>query len=208
MRSRRLRGLPTAAPAFPDVMKALLFVAALLPLVRAGFVVITGQAVNPVEFVTHVTGTWALVGLMVTLAVSPLRWLTGRGWLLRLRRMLGLFAFFYACLHLLTYLWLDQFFDWRAIGHDILKRPFITLGMAAFVLLVPLAVTSTDAWMRRLKRSWGRLHRLVYPAAVLAVVHYCWLVKRDLTVPLIYAGVLALLLGLRLLRRYRERTVC
>lgn len=157
-----------------------------------------GLGANPIEFVTRSTGTWALVGLLVTLAVTPLRRLTGVGSLIRYRRMLGLFAFFYACLHGLTYFWLDQFFDPVGIAHDILKRPFVTFGFAALVLLVPLAATSTQAMMRRLGRNWQRLHRLVYAAALLAVAHYLWLVKKDLTEPLIYAGVLAALLALRL----------
>jgi sulfoxide reductase heme-binding subunit YedZ len=117
--------------------------------------------------------------------------------------MLGLYAFFYASVHLLIYLWLDQLFDWAAIVQDIIKRPFITVGMAAFALLLPLAITSTDGWLRRLKRRWGQLHRLVYPLALLAVLHYLWLVKRDLTEPLLYAAVLAVLLGMRLWWRLR-----
>ena len=135
---------------------------------------------------------------MVTLSVTPLRRLTGRAELIRYRRMLGLFAFFYACLHFVTYIWLDQFFDPAAIVKDIVKRPFITVGFAAFVLLVPLALTSTHAMMRRLGRRWQQLHRLVYAIAMLGVIHYLWLVKKDLTDPLIYAVVLTLLLVLRL----------
>jgi len=121
------------------------------------------------------------------------------------RRMLGLFAFFYAGLHLLTYLWLDQFFDWPAIGHDVVKRPFITVGMLAFALLVPLAATSTNAMMRRLGRNWKRLHRLAYVIPALGVLHYYWLVKADVRAPLAYGAVLAMLLGLRLWWRYRSR---
>ncbi|WP_043648920.1 sulfite oxidase heme-binding subunit YedZ [Chitinilyticum litopenaei] len=184
----------------PRWVKPLLFLLCLLPLVRVCVLVVQGVPVNPVEFITHASGTWALVGLCLTLAVTPLRWLSGYGALVRLRRMLGLFAFFYASLHVLTWLWLDQFFDLAAMWRDVLKRPFITLGFAAFVLLLPLAITSTDGWIRRLKRNWARLHWLVYPASILAVLHYLWLVKRDLTQPLIYAAVLALLLGARLLR--------
>lgn len=156
-----------------------------------------GLGVNPIEFITRSLGTWALSFLLITLSVTPLRKLTGWSELLRVRRMLGLTAFFYALSHLLSYLWLDQFFDWTAIFKDILKRPFITIGMATFLMLLPLALTSTNAAMRRLKRNWQRLHRLVYPAAVCAVLHYFWLVKQDTTQPTIYAFVLAVLLGLR-----------
>lgn len=157
-----------------------------------------GLGANPIEFITRSTGTWTLVGLLVTLSVTPLRRLTGRTDLVRYRRMLGLFTFFYASLHFVTYIWLDQFFDPAAIARDIVKRPFITVGFSAFVLLIPLAVTSTHAMMRRLGRRWQHLHRLVYAIALLGVIHYLWLVKKDLTEPLLYGGVLALLLALRL----------
>ncbi|MBZ0069986.1 MAG: sulfoxide reductase heme-binding subunit YedZ [Thiobacillus sp.] len=176
-----------------------LFAVCMLPLTRLivlGFS--GGLGANPIEFITRSLGTWTLVGLMVTLSVTPLRRLTGRSELIRYRRMLGLFAFFYACLHFVTYIWLDQFFDPAAIVKDIVKRPFITVGFAAFVLLVPLALTSTHAMMRRLGRRWQQLHRLVYAIAMLGVIHYLWLVKKDLTDPLIYAVVLTLLLVLRL----------
>jgi sulfoxide reductase heme-binding subunit YedZ len=181
------------------MLKPLLFCVCLLPLLRAGL--LFSDAVNPIEFITRSTGTWALVGLLVTLSITPLRQITGWNRLIQFRRMLGLFAFFYALLHFTTYIWLDQFFDVSAILKDIIKRPFITLGFATFVLLIPLAVTSTNGWMRRLKRNWGRLHRLIYLIAPLAVIHYIWLVKKDLTQPLIYAAVLLVLLGWRVLRR-------
>ncbi|SMF02569.1 protein-methionine-sulfoxide reductase heme-binding subunit MsrQ [Pseudogulbenkiania subflava] len=183
--------------------KALVFIACLLPLARTAWIVVDGQAVNPIEFITRSTGTWTLVWLLATLAVTPLRRLTGWNVLQRFRRLLGLFAFCYAALHFTTYLWLDQFFDWHAIVKDIAKRPFITVGFAALLLMTPLAVTSTDGWLRRLKRNWGRLHRLVYAVAILGVTHYWWLVKKDIRQPLIYAAVLALLLGLRLYWRAR-----
>lgn len=179
--------------------KPLLFVICLLPLARLLYLGVSdGLGANPIEFITRSTGTWTLVGLLLTLAITPLRRLTGRNELIRYRRMLGLFAFFYACLHFMTYLWLDQFFDLGGILKDIYKRPFITVGFAAFLLLLPLAVTSTNAMMRRLGRRWQQLHRLVYLIGVLGVVHYLWLVKKDLTQPLIYAGVLVILLSLRL----------
>lgn len=180
-------------------LKAGVFLVCLLPLARLVYLgVIGGLGANPIEFVTRSTGTWALAGLMVTLSVTPLRRLTGLAGLIRYRRMLGLFAFFYACLHFVAYVWLDQFFDPAAIARDIVKRPFVTVGFAAFILLVPLAATSSHAMMRRLGRRWQQLHRLIYLIALLGVVHYLWLVKKDLTEPLIYGGVLALLLALRL----------
>ncbi|OHX21266.1 sulfite oxidase heme-binding subunit YedZ [Chromobacterium sphagni] len=184
--------------------KALLFIACLLPLSRTAWIVLSGAAVNPIEFITRSTGTWTLVWLLATLSMTPLRRFSGQAWPLKCRRMLGLFAFFYASLHFTTYLWLDQFFDWHHILKDIAKRPFITVGFAALLLMSPLALTSTQGWMRRLKRNWGKLHRLVYPVAILAVTHYWWLVKKDITQPLIYAGVLALLLGLRLWWKWRR----
>ncbi len=181
------------------LLKAALFALCLVPLARLVWLALNdGLGANPIEFVTRSTGTWTLVALLVTLAVTPLRRLTGRAEPLRYRRMLGLFAFFYASLHFLTYLWWDQFFDWAAIARDLLKRPFITAGFTAFVLMVPLALTSTDAMMRRLGRHWRSLHRLVYAIAVAGVVHYIWLVKRDLTQPMGFALALALLLALRL----------
>jgi len=179
--------------------KCWLFAVCLLPLARL-FVLGSGGGLgaNPIEFITHSTGTWTLVGLLVTLSVTPLRRLTGRANLIRYRRMLGLFAFFYAILHFMTYLWLDQFFDFASIAKDIVKRPFITVGFAAFVLLIPLAVTSTRVMMRRLGRRWQPLHRLVYLIALLGVIHYVWLVKKDLTQPLMFGAVLVLLLAMRL----------
>lgn len=184
-------------------IKGLLFLICLLPLAQLLWHALLGHAVNPIEDLTRGLGTWTLRFLLLTLCVSPLRALGAPGWLLRLRRMLGLYAFFYACLHLLTYLWLDQFFDWAAIVRDIVKRPFITVGMLAFVLLLPLAITSSDGWIRRLKRNWGKLHRLVYVIAPLGVLHYLWLVKRDLQSPLIYAAILAVLLLWRVWRYLR-----
>jgi len=176
-----------------------IFGVCLLPLLRlSGLAASGGLGANPIEFITRSTGTWTLVGLLLTLSITPLRQLTGRADLIRYRRMIGLFAFFYASLHFMTYLWLDQFFDAAAIARDIFKRPFITVGFAAFVLLIPLAASSTRAMMRRLGRNWQRLHRLIYPIALLGVVHYSWLVKKDLTQPLIYGAVLALLLAMRL----------
>lgn len=156
---------------------------------------------NPIEAVIRYLGDWALRLLLLTLAATPLRLLTGWGWPVRLRRLLGLFAFFYAVLHLLAYTVLDQFFDWSAIWEDIVERPFITTGMLAWLLLLPLALTSNRAAQRRLGRDWKRLHRLIYPAAILAVVHFTLMVKADLREPLIYGAILTLLLSLRFIRR-------
>lgn len=185
-------------------IKPALFAICLLPLVRAIWIVASGGAVNPIEFILRSTGTWALVILLLTLTVTPLRQISGNNSLIRYRRMLGLFSFFYAILHFMTWVGLDRFFDLASMLKDIVRRPFITVGFAAFVILVILAATSTNAAMRRLKRNWGRLHRLVYPAAILAVVHYWWLVKLDITQPAIYAALLAVLLLWRLFFRLNE----
>ena len=183
-------------------LKIATFLLALYPLIRLLIFAATDNlGANPIEFITRSTGTWTLVGLMLTLTITPLRKITGWNSLLRIRRMLGLFSFFYASLHFITYIWLDQFFDFGAILHDIYKRPFITVGFSAFILLIPLALTSSNAMIRRLgAKHWQQLHKLVYLIAVLGVLHYVWLIKKDLTQPLIYAGVLTLLLGWRLWR--------
>ena len=159
---------------------------------------------DPVAAITHATGDWALRLLLLCLAMTPLRRLLGQPWPLRFRRLLGLYAFVYACLHLVTYLVLDLGGYWTQIFDDIVKRPYITVGFTAWLLLLPLALTSTRGWMRRLGRRWGQLHRLVYAVGVLAVLHFLWLVKSDLREPLIYAAVLALLLGLRVWWRLRR----
>jgi sulfoxide reductase heme-binding subunit YedZ len=190
-------------------LKAAVLVVALLPLARlfwlgAG----DGLGANPVEFVVRSLGTTALTFLVVTLSVTPLRLATGWVWPLRLRRMLGLFTFFYAALHCTAYLWLDQWFDGAAIVADVAKRPYITAGFAALLLLVLLAVTSTNGWVRRLGgRNWQRLHRLVYAIAGLALLHFWWqkAAKNDLAEPLAYAVVIGLLLGVRVLRWSRSR---
>lgn len=160
---------------------------------------------NPLERVTDVTGQWGLRLLLLTLAVTPLRRLTGWAWLQRFRRMLGLFVFFYASLHFATWVWLDQELNWANIVADIVKRPYVTVGFTAWVLLVPLAFTSTRGMMRRLGRDWARLHRAVYVVAVLGVLHYIWLVKADLFQPLIYAVLLLVLLAARRWRPQKAR---
>jgi sulfoxide reductase heme-binding subunit YedZ len=160
---------------------------------------------NPVEFITHATGDWTLRFLAITLAVSPLRRLLGLPELVRFRRMLGLFAFFYGCLHFTTYLWLDKFFDFSEIGKDVLKRPFITAGFAGFVAMAPLALTSTAGWIRRLGgRRWQMLHRLIYVSAIAGVVHYYWLVKSDVRKPLIYGAIVFVLLAERVVAARRK----
>ena len=182
-----------------SAFKALLFLAALIPfgkLLWLGFN--DGLGANPIEKITRTTGWWTLTFLMITLTATPLRTLSGWGWPVRFRRMFGLYAFFYACLHFSTYLVLDQFFDWPAIVKDIAKRPFITVGFPAFVLLIPLAVTSTNKMVRRLgAKRWKQLHRLVYIIAPAGVVHFWWLVKKDITEPLQFAAVVTVLLGFR-----------
>ncbi|WP_051412636.1 protein-methionine-sulfoxide reductase heme-binding subunit MsrQ [Pseudoxanthomonas sp. J35] len=160
---------------------------------------------DPVAEIEHRTGLWALRMLMLTLAITPLRQLTGQAVLLRFRRMLGLYTFFYACLHLAAYLVLDLGGYWAQLFEDIAKRPFITVGFLAWLLLVPLAATSTLGWMRRLGRRWGQLHRLVYAIAVLAVLHFWWLVKSDVREPALYAAIAAVLLGWRLYHRLSAR---
>jgi methionine sulfoxide reductase heme-binding subunit len=153
---------------------------------------------NPLEFITHFTGDWAIYLILATLAVTPLRKLLNLPDLVRFRRMIGLFAFFYASLHFLTYLWLDKLFSFQFILKDVAKRPFITAGFTAFLCMVPLALTSTRGWIRRLGgKRWQLLHRLVYLSGIAAVVHYYWLVKSDVRRPLLFAGILALLLAYR-----------
>lgn len=178
------------------IAKPLVFVACAVPVLLLTYRAFTNAlGPNPVEAITHDTGQWALRLLLVTLAVTPLRKLTGVNALVRVRRMLGLYAYFYACLHLLTYAWLDASFDVAYIWDDIAKRLYITVGFTAFCLLTPLAATSTNAMIRRLgARRWQRLHRLGYAAALAAIVHFLWLVKADLREPLLYLGVFAVLM--------------
>ena len=177
------------------VLKPAIFIAALVPLALLVWNAFNdGLGANPVEAITRETGTWGLRFLLITLLVTPLRRASGWQALARIRRMLGLFAFFYICLHFLTYLVLDAFFDFRYILEDITDRTYITLGFTSFLLLVPLAVTSTNAMARRLGgRNWRRLHRIAYAATTGGVLHFLWLVKADLREPLIYLGLLLLL---------------
>jgi methionine sulfoxide reductase heme-binding subunit len=196
-------------------IKGAAFAAALVPLALLGLRGFnswqglgSNLGANPIEFITRDLGEWTLIFLLITLGVTPLRRLTGWQWPIKLRRMLGLYAFFYACLHFVTYIWLDQFFDLHEIIKDVMKRPFITVGFAAFLCLIPLAATSTNAMVRRLGgKAWQRLHRLVYAIAVFGVVHYWWLVKKDIRQPLLYALILAGLLGVRLVYARRKQRV-
>lgn len=184
------------------IVKLIIFLLCLVPVVSLAWDAYRHNlGANPIEQVTHRTGDWALRLLLVTLLIGPLRGWFELFWLTRFRRMLGLFTFFYAALHLLSYVVLDQFFDWHEIYKDIMKRPYITLGFSAFVLLLPLAATSFDkavAWLG--KERWRKLHRMVYIAATLSVVHYFWLVKADLRDPIFYGACLILLLLSRVMR--------
>jgi sulfoxide reductase heme-binding subunit YedZ len=182
------------------VAKTFIWVACLTPLLRLGWKGLTGGlGANPIEFITLSTGTWTLVFLLATLAITPLRRLSGQSWLIRFRRLVGLFAFFYGVLHFITYVWLDKFFDVQDMIKDVAKRPFITAGFLAFLLLVPLAATSTAGAIRWMGgRRWQLLHRLIYVSGVSAVIHFWWKVKADVRKPAIYAAVLGILLGLRL----------
>lgn len=185
-------------------IKALVWLLALLPLARLIWLGVNDDlGANPVEFVEHSTGTWALVFLLITLSMTPIRLLTGQVWQIQLRRMFGLFMFFYACLHFVTYVWLDFNFLWDELFVDVTKHPRILVGFAAFLLTIPLAVTSNSYMIKRLKGNWKKLHKLVYLIAVLAVVHFLMLVKKDLTDPIYYAIILLLLLGIRVYFKYQ-----
>lgn len=179
--------------------KPALFIAGLIPLAQLAYGFYTDDlTANPIEYITRFTGSWALIILISSLAITPLRKVFRWNALIRYRRMLGLFAFFYAVLHFLTYMVLDHFFDFQAIAKDIFKRPYVTAGFTSLVLMIPLALTSTAAMIRRLGKRWQQLHRLVYVAATAGVLHFYWLVKSDIRRPVQYGTVLALLLGVRL----------
>ena len=187
-------------------LKPLVFILCLYPLaylVYGAFNNLLGA--NPVETMTRTTGDWALYFLLITLAVTPLRKILGWNWLIRYRRMFGLYVFFYACMHFLTYVWFDQFFNVSEIVADIIKRPFITVGFVCLLLLIPLAVTSTNKMMQRLKKNWARLHKLVYVISLLAVLHYFMMTRADFLQPLIVLGILLVLLGYRLLKFSQTR---
>ncbi|MBZ2205867.1 sulfite oxidase heme-binding subunit YedZ [Massilia soli] len=181
-------------------IKAAIFLLALVPLARMVWLTVSGQLVEPLEFITRGTGDWVLYFLCITLAVTPLRRLTKMNWLIKLRRMLGLFAFFYAFLHFMTFFWFDHFFDVETMFRDVAKRPFILVGFIAFVLLIPLAVTSTNAMIKRLGgKRWMWLHRLIYLIAPLGILHFWWMRagKSNFTEPFIFGVIVAVLLGAR-----------
>ena len=180
--------------------KPAVFLLCLLPLAALGWRALHGElTANPIEFITHATGDWTLRFLVITLCVTPFRKILHLPELIRFRRMLGLFAFLYACLHFTTYIWLDKFFDLSEMWKDIAKRKYITVGFTAFLLLIPLAITSTAGWIRRLGgKRWQQLHRLIYFSAALGVIHYYWLVKSAIIRPLTYGAIVAILLLWRL----------
>jgi sulfoxide reductase heme-binding subunit YedZ len=190
------------------LFRRVIFAAALVPAAALVYGAFTNElTANPIDYITDVTGTTALTFLVLSLVVTPLRRLTGKNELIKLRRMLGLFAFFYACLHFVTWSVLDWFFDFASMASDIVDRPFITLGMTTFLLLLPLAVTSTAGMIRRLGKRWQLLHRLVYVAAVTAILHFWWLVKADIREPRLWALAVSVLLGFRLWWTLRTRLV-
>jgi len=186
--------------------KVAVFALCLAPLFLLGWAAYNNDlGANPIEYITHATGDWTLRFLCITLSVTPLRKLLKLPNLIRFRRMLGLFAFFYGILHLTTYVWLDKFFDWPEIAKDIVKRPFITAGFTSWVLMLPLAITSTTGWIRRIGgKRWRTLHRLVYFSAMAGVVHYYWLVKSDVRKPVMYGAIVGALLLLRVAMSIKE----
>lgn len=177
------------------LLKAMIWFGASLPILRLVILGVTENlGANPIEFIERSTGTWALVFLLLSLIITPLRHFTGQTWLIAVRRLLGLWMFAYACLHLTSYVWLDYQFDWPAIAKDIIKHPYVLVGATAFVLTLPLAATSNQKAIKMLKQRWKSLHTLVYVIAVLALLHYWWLVKKDVTEPVIYSIVFAILI--------------
>jgi len=184
-------------------LKPVTFIACLIPLGQLLYNAWTDNlSANPIEFITHFTGDWTLIFLLASLSVTPLRKISGWNELIKYRRMLGLFAFFYAVLHFATYMVLDHFFDFPAIVKDVMKRPYVTAGFTGFVLMIPLAITSTAGMIRRLGKRWQQLHRFVYVVGIAGVIHFYWLVKADIRRPVQYGAVLALLLGYRLVVKW------
>ena len=190
---------------FSFIVKPLVFLSCLTPLALLVLGLLQDTlGANPIEELTRRSGEWTLRFLLLTLCMTPIQKLFKQSWPIKFRRMLGLYTFFYASVHLLTYIWLDQFFDWGEIFTDIIKRPFILIGMSAFLLLLPLAITSNHAMMRKLGKLWKRLHQLVYVIAGLGVLHFYWLVKKDLFTPSVYLVILMILLGYRIIS-FRQR---
>lgn len=178
--------------------KCLIWVFAFIPIIRLVWLGVNDDlTANPVEFVERSTGTWALVFLLLSLSMTPIRLLTKQVWQIQLRRLLGLWMFFYACLHITTYVWLDYGFVWQDIAKDIIKHPYVIVGFTAYLLTIPLAFTSNSAMIKRLKTKWKTLHQSVYLIGILAILHFWWLVKKDVTEPFYYASVLVILLGIR-----------
>ncbi|MDB5960395.1 MAG: Protein-methionine-sulfoxide reductase heme-binding subunit MsrQ [Massilia sp.] len=190
-----------------SAVKAAVFILALIPVLKMAYLTVSGQLVEPLEHITRGTGDWTLYFLCITLAVTPVRKLTGLNWLLKLRREVGLFSFFYAFLHFMTFLWFDHFFDVAEMWKDVVKRPFITVGFIAFVLLIPLAATSTNAMIRKLGgKRWQWLHRLIYIIAPLGILHFWWMkaAKHNFEQPIIFGSIVALLLAMRLYWKFTK----
>jgi sulfoxide reductase heme-binding subunit YedZ len=187
--------------------KAIVFLALFAPAAYLGWRFYNQDlGANPLEYITHFTGDWTIRLIAATLAITPLRKLLGLPDLIKFRRMVGLYAFFYGCLHFLAYLWFDKLFDTHEIVKDVAKRPFITMGFAAFILMLPLAVTSTKGWIRRMGgKRWQALHRLVYFSGIAAVIHYYWLVKSDVRLPLLYGAIIGSLLLYRVAMWLRSK---
>lgn len=189
-------------------IKALVFILCLTPLVRLIWLGYSDKlSANPVEFIERSTGFWSLFTLVLTLSLTPIRIITGRVRQLQLRRMLGLFVFFYASLHICTYFWLDYSFDWPDIMQDIIKHPYVLVGFSAYLLLLPLAITSNNVMIRLLRERWKKLHQLVYLVALLAIVHFWWLVKKDIREPVLYASILIFLMAIRLVYKLKARAI-
>ena len=185
------------------LFKAFVFLLCLVPFFRLFVLALQDDlSANPVEFVERATGFWTLFILLLTLSLTPIRLLTGIAWPIQLRRMTGLFMYFYACLHITTYVWLDHSFFWPDISHDILKHPYVLVGFSAFLFTTPLAITSNNFIIRKLGRRWKQLHRLVYLIGILGVVHFWWLVKKDIREPLLYGCILLALLAIRIYSSY------
>lgn len=190
------------------LLKPAVFAVCLIPLSQLAYRAYSEDlGANPIDTITRFTGSWSLIFLLTSLAVTPLRRISKWNELIKFRRMLGLFAFFYALLHFSTFVGLDHFFNFQAIGKDILKRPYVTAGFTAFVIMIPLALTSSAAMIRRLGKRWQQLHRLVYVAAIAGVIHFYWLVKSDIRRPAQYGAVLAVLLGYRLVVKWTPTIV-
>lgn len=195
-------------PRYFKLFKNIIFLVCLIPLLRLVWLGFQEDlTANPIEFIERSTGYWALFFLLVTLSLTPLRLLTKIFWPVQLRRMLGLYMFFYACLHITAYLLIDYAFDWQEILKDVIKHPYVLVGLSAFLLTIPLAFTSTNAMIKKLGKRWKTLHQLVYVVAILGVVHFWWLVKKDIREPLLFAAVLTVLLGIRLFFKLRQQKI-